>query len=108
MGGAAVALMDDTPGATTVEAELVVAVMRRFEQFDALFARQEQRLVEIEEAGERYREGLQLLAHHMRVACDAVAAAAQVSEDLSRETPHAHVLPDEPPPSPRAPGTPRL
>jgi hypothetical protein len=74
----------DAPGGT-VEAELIIAVMRKFEHFDKL----ERRVEELEEGGERTREGLQMIARHIRVACDAVAAAAQIAEDLSRETPPA-------------------
>lgn len=71
---------------TTTEAELIMIVMERFETLDLTLQSQASRIGELEESGERYRAGLQMLARHMRVACDAVAAAAQVAEDLSRES----------------------
>lgn len=63
-----------------LDVDLVTTIMRRFEQYD-------RRLDSIDADAARLRESMQMLAHHMRVACDAVAAVAEIVEEISGSPP---------------------
>lgn len=65
------------------DVELLDALMRRFEKVDRDASRVAARVTRLEATDRRVREGLRQLAHHMRIACDAVATAAEVAERLS-------------------------
>ena len=64
-----------------LDVDLVAAIMRRFEHCD-------DKLDALETDAARMRESMQLLARHMRVACDAVAAVAEIVENLSSPAGH--------------------
>jgi hypothetical protein len=57
-------------------AELTAIVLRRLEA-------QDRQLTELGEANERLSSGMAVLARKLRIACDAVAAAAELAEGLS-------------------------
>lgn len=65
------------------DVELLEAVMRRFEKADNDAARVAARVARLEASDQRVREGLRQLARQMRIACDAVATAAEIAERLS-------------------------